>query len=140
MNPIRIVVALGVIGVVLLATDFVIHQVLLTRDYAATADLWRDPAEASRYMPWMIIGQLLGAVTFTILYALGFARDNSWKRGLAFGVLMALAWQSTNLIYYAVQPIPPTLVVKWLVTGLFQGALLGIVAWAILRPIRRRAT
>ena len=138
MNPIRIVIALGAIGVALLATDFVIHQVLLTRDYAATSELWREPGDLERHMPWMFIGQLLGAVAFTILYTLGFARDDSWKRGVAFGLLMALAWQSTNLIYYAVQPIPPTLLVKWMVTGLIQGALLGIVAWAILRPVPRR--
>ena len=45
----------------------------LKGDYQTTMNLWRPEPETQQHMSWMFLGQLLASVTFTLLWAKGFA-------------------------------------------------------------------
>ena len=60
-------------------------------------------------------------------------RQRLHKVSLHLGLIMGVVWQSTSIIYYSVMPIPGTIVVTWIVAGLIQGVLMGIVAWAVYK-------
>lgn len=133
MNLPRLFIAIVAVFIGVFATDFVIHGVLLKDEYAATKELWRPEAEMQARMPWMMLGQLVAAVTFVLLWAMGFAANPSPGRAVAFGFLIALFSHAGALISYAVQPLPGTLVAKWIAAAVVQGIVLALVVCYIYR-------
>ncbi|MBS0577810.1 MAG: hypothetical protein JSR36_00955 [Proteobacteria bacterium] len=111
--------------------DFVVHSVLLGPDYAQLPGLFRSPADASRYFPYMLLAHVLLAGAFTWIYARGVQARPWMAQGVRFGVATALLTVvPTYLIYYAVQPLPGALVARQIVFELILMVLLGIlVAW-----------
>ena len=134
MNPTRLIVAILIVFVGIFASDFVIHGVWLKSDYAASASLWRPEAEMQKFMGWLMLGQLLAAITSTTLYAKGFADKACPVCAVMFGLFMGLFMQANTFITYAVQPIPAGIAVKWFVAGIVQGALLGLLLFFAYKP------
>ena len=134
MNIKRLFIAIVVVFVAIFATDFLIHGVWLKSDYAASASLWRPEAEMQKFLGWLMLGQLLAAVTATVLYAKGFAEKDYLKCAVMFGLFMGLFMQANTFITYAVQPIPAGIAVKWFVSGIVQGAFFGLVMFFAYKP------
>jgi hypothetical protein len=136
MNINRLVISIIVVFIAVFATDFLIHGLWLSSLYGSTNELWRPEAEMSsgKYMGWMIGGQLLAAITFTTLWAVGFAQHGKLSCAVLFGLFMALFSQTHTLISYAVQPLPMELVWKWLFSGVVQGIVLGIIVSFVYKP------
>ena len=134
MNPERLIVAIIIVFIGIFATDFLIHGVWLKNDYAASASLWRPEAEMQKFMGWLMLGQLLAAITSTTLYAKGFADKACPVCAVMFGLFMGLFMQANTFITYAVQPIPAGIAVKWFVAGIVQGALLGLLLFFAYKP------
>lgn len=127
-----------VMSIAALSLGFVTHALLLAPDYAALATLYRSDADSQRYMPWMLLAHALIGFSMTWLYAQGFSdARTAGGQGLRFGVALALFSTIPGyLIYYAVQPLPATLVLKQVAYGSIGMLLLGLlVAW--LQPRRK---
>jgi len=106
---------------------FVVHGALLAGDYEASG-LMR-PVEAQESMfPYMILGHVLMAVGFTLIYRRG-REDNPWLgQGLRFGGLWAVASLiPMYFIYYAVMPFEFALVGKQIVFDTIAVLLLGVL-------------
>ena len=136
----RFWICAAVVGIAALVLDFLIHGLLLQRDYAslATNGLVRGPDAGARYLPWMLLAHAAIGCGLTALYrAFHPAPTSDARQGLRFGALMALAATVPGyLVYYAVQPWPPLLVAKQIVLSLLAMLLLGLLlAW--LQPRRR---
>lgn len=129
-----------VVALVALLLDALVHGVLLHADYDALVarGLMRAPQDAQHYLPLMLVAHLLIGYGLTWLYRQGVdsARANLGQ-GLRFGAaIAAVATVPGYLIYYAVQPLPATLVHKQLLFGLVEMLLLGVLlAW--LQPGRK---
>ncbi len=134
MNFKRLVLAIVVAFVFIFATDFLIHAVWLGPDYKATAQLWRPEAEMNARFPWMLIAQLLAAITFVIIWAMGFAARGTLQLACAYGFLIGLAVQVTTIVTYVVSPFPPELALKWFCSGLAQSIVLGALTFLIYKP------
>ncbi len=134
MNPKRLVLAIVAVFVGIFLTDFLIHGVWLQSDYKATASLWRPEAEMPSYMGWLILGQLFFTIPFVVLWAKGFAAKGCIRDACVYGVLLALACQSTTPICYATQPMPGSIMVKWFVSSLAQGVMAGIIVFLVYQP------
>ena len=133
MNMKRLLLAIVVAFVIVFATDFLIHGFWLSSDYEATKELWRPESDMHARFHWMLMAQLIGAATFVIIWAKGFAgRDIG--TGITFGLLMGLAQQVWAIIDHVVMPVPGVLAAKWVVAGLVQCVLLGIVTALIYKP------
>jgi hypothetical protein len=133
MNIKRLLLAIVVAFAIVFATDFLIHGLWLSSDYEATKELWRPESEMNTRFHWMLMAQLIGAATFVIIWAKGFAgRDIA--TGITFGVLMGLAQQLWAIIDHVVMPVPGALAAKWVVAGVVQCVLLGIVTALIYKP------
>jgi hypothetical protein len=119
MNPKRLILAIVVVFAGIFASDFAIHGVWLKSDYCnpASAALWRPEAEMQKFMGWLVLGELLAAITATTLWARGFAAKACPLCAVMFGLFMGLFMQANTLITYAVQPIPGSLAVKWFIAG-----------------------
>ncbi len=134
MNIKRLLLAIVAVFLGIFVTDFLIHGVWLKADYAASTGLWRPEAEMQKFMGWLMLGQLLAAITFTTLYARGFAEKGCRFGAVMFGLFMGLFMQGNTLITYAVQPLPGSLAVKWFVAGTAQGVVLGLLLSLAYKP------
>src|SRR5204862_5646342 len=105
--------------------------------YGATKELWRQEAEmgGGKYMVWLHAGHVLAAVTFTMLWAVGFADKAKISCAVKFGAFMALFSQAHTLITYAVQPVPFDIIVKWFLIGIFQVIIVAIVAFYTFKSV-----
>lgn len=134
------VVALLVTSMVL---GLVVHGMLLGADYAklVPSGIFRSREDSQQYFVWMLLAHVLIAIGFTWVYRAG--RDSRpWLgQGVRFGLAIAvLATIPGYLIYFAVQPLPMSLVVKQIVFDTVAMVILGIVAAAVNRdPLPPRA-
>ncbi|GDY22333.1 hypothetical protein LBMAG56_36800 [Verrucomicrobiota bacterium] len=134
MNPKRLILAIIVAFVFVVATDFLIHGVWLKPTYAATASLWRTEPEMQARMGWMFASQFLAAMTFVVLWARGFAERACLRCALMYGLFMGLFSQAATIMTYVVTPVPAEIPLKWFFTALAQATLLGVVTFFVYRP------
>lgn len=126
------------VSVAALLLGFLVHGVLLAPDYAALGAMYRSDDQSQAYAPWMMLAHALIGFAMTWIYAQGFSTAKpALAQGLRFGLAMALFSTIPGyLIYYAVQPLPASLVVKQIVFGTIGMLLLGLLlAW--LQPRRK---
>ena len=133
MNMKRLLLAIVAAFVIVFGTDFLIHGLWLNRDYEATKELWRPESDMHARFHWMLMAQLIGAATFVIIWAKGFA-GRDLATGITFGLLMGLFQGIWAIINHVVMPVPGALATKWLLAGVVQCVLLGIVTALIYKP------
>lgn len=136
MNLKRLLISILVVFAALSITDFLIHGLWLSPLYGATKELWRPEAEMSsgKYMAWLHAGHLLAAITFTTLWAVGFAQNAKASCAVKYGLFMALYGQTHTLISYAVQPFTLEIVWKWIISACVQGILLALILFKVYKP------
>jgi hypothetical protein len=127
--------AVAVGFVVQLAGLFLIHSVILKRDYVDTASVWRN-YEAQTARIWaMLLAVLIYVIGAVLIYVRGLAAKPWIGQGIRFGILMALV----SVVYgalsgWVIMPIPHMLAVKWI---LYEGLLcvvFGLVVAVICQP------
>jgi hypothetical protein len=111
--------------------SFVVHAVLLRDDYMQLGNLFRAASEQQRYFPLMIVAHIILAGAFVWIYARGVEAKPWLAQGVRFGVAVALLTiVPSYLIYFVVQPMPESVVIKQIVFDGLLLVLLGtIVAW-----------
>lgn len=88
------------------------------------------------HMPRIFLGQFLVAIAFTMLWtriALGGA---GLTCAIALGFFMGLAYSGSAIIQGAVQPLPHLLAIKWILSGLIQSVLVGIILFFTNPPLK----
>lgn len=109
--------------------SFIVHGVLLHADYAQLSNLFRQEAEAQKFLPLMVLAHLSMSGAFVWIYARGVEARPWLGQGIRYGVaIVFLTTLPLYLIYYVVQPMPGATVVKQIV---FEGILvlvLGVIA------------
>ncbi len=104
--------------------DWVFHGMILKPAYEATSELWR--AEEDCIFWAMMLGQLMLPFVFNYIY-IGWSKRGCKNEGLLFGLLIGLLFVPTNLIFYAVQPLPFSMILYWMVGGILQCMMLGFI-------------
>ena len=132
----RFVVAWVVLFVLWMIEGMVVHGMLLGSDYTVLPQLFRPEADAQGYFGWMILAHVLVAGAFVWIYERGITSDKPWLgQGIRFGLAVALLTVvPTDLIYYAVQPMPGALVVKQIVFDAIGLLVFGVVIAWMYRP------
>ena len=124
----KIVISSMVLFVASMMLGFVIHGMLLHGDYA-DSNLMRTQEDQESKFGFMIVGHVLIAIGFTLIYRRG-REDKPWLgQGIRFGLLWALASVvPIYLIYHAVMPFELALIGKQIVFDTVGITLLGILA------------
>lgn len=128
----RAAIALVAVWVVWTALDFIVHAVVLSPVYAATA----GPSQPLGDMPLGLMGlnTLVAAACFAAVYLLlirSKLRVNLILYGLLFGVVVGLA---IGFGFYASMPVSMTLALIWVLGFAFKSIVAGAVAALIVRP------
>ncbi len=128
----QFVISVVALFVLSMALGFVVHGLLLGKEYAQLVPgLFRSPESAQQYFPYMLAAHVFLAIGVTWIYRQGREAKPFLQQGLRFGLAMALILPvSTYLIYYAVQPTPSDLVAQQIVFHAIAWVILGIAtAW-----------
>ncbi|MET0681419.1 MAG: hypothetical protein ABWZ41_10470 [Burkholderiales bacterium] len=115
-----------------LGLGFVVHGVLLHAEYEKLQNIFRSPADAQEYFPFMVVAHALIALAFTWIYRQGCEAGKPWfGQGVRFGIAIAVLMTiPIYLIYYAVQPMPGAVVAKQIVFDVIAMVIMGVaVAW-----------
>ena len=127
----RGLLAVAVVFVAWSVLDFIIHGMLLTDTYEATADLWRPMEEMK--MTIMYAVTLVVVVCFVAIYAY-LVTPKSFRSGILYGVLFGLAIGiSMGFGSYSYMPIPLTLAWSWFLGSLVEATIAGAIVGAVLK-------
>jgi hypothetical protein len=132
----RFALAWLVVFIAWMAGSFVVHGLLLAPDYTGLPNLFRQPPEAQKYFPLMILAHVILSGAFVWIYARGVEARPWLGQGIRYGIAVALLTiVPSYLIYYVVQPMPGITVVKQIVFDTVLLLILGaIVAFMYRRP------
>ena len=128
----KLLLAIVAAYIVLMLTNYLVHQVWLMSDYAAIPASHRSPTGIMHRFWAMAVGQFIFALLFAYIYTRG-AEKKSWlAQGIRYGILVAfLTVIPTALGEYVVYIVPYQLAIKWMVAGGIQMILLGLVVAGI---------
>jgi hypothetical protein len=126
-----------VVSILALFLDFIVHGLLLDADYTAQAQLYRTAADQSGHMPWMMVAHLFYGFGLTWIYQRGVSAAAPVGQGLRFGLAVGLTFSVYSyLTYYAVQPLPGTMVAKQVFFEIVLNCILGVVLALLNKPTR----
>ncbi len=132
MNVKRFIIASIVIVVLFIATDFLIHAVLLGPVYMALENLWRPNMEKLMWI--MNVGKLLFSFLFVYIFIKGY-ENKGILEGIRFGIIMGLLMHGLgSTAQYVVYPVPGSLALKWFIFGMIQYIIFGIAVSLIYKP------
>ena len=125
----QFVLSVVVVFVVTMLLGMVVHGMLLHDDYQGLAGkVYRTPAEAQGYFPYMIGAHVTMAIAVTWIYRQGRSAAPWLGQGIRFGIALALLMSvSIYLIYFAVQPLPSDMVAKQVSLDSIANVVVGIV-------------
>lgn len=104
--------------------DYIIHSIILTSTYQATAYLWRSPEEMILWL--MYLSTLVFSIIFVYIYARFFAKKRTGT-GVFYGLLMGLAMgTSMGIGSFSVMPIPCNMALTWFLGCIVEMALAGL--------------
>jgi hypothetical protein len=133
MNLKRAIPTMVVVFIAANLSGFVIHAILLKKDYLPIAGYYRDPG--SEKMLFISLAYLAFAIGSVWVYTKGVEDKSWWEQGIRFGIAMWLILTVPSfVIAYAVQPVPGMLVVKQLLFEGLDKMLLGLLTAALYRP------
>ncbi len=111
--------------------EFVIHGIILSQAYQATASLWRPMAEMK--VGLMHLSSFIAAAAFVGVYAL-LVTDKSIKTGILYGVLMGLfSGVPMAMGSYSYMPITGYIAVVWFFGSVILMTLAGLCVGMILK-------
>jgi hypothetical protein len=115
---------------------FLVHGILLHGDYAQLPNLFRPDAEAMGYLPYMMLSHAVKGFAFAWVYRQGISPGVPWlSQGIRFGIIASLLITIPfYLVYFAVQPMPATLVVKQMALDTVGTMLMALAVAYILKP------
>ncbi len=127
----RLVLAVVAVFVLWMATDFVIHGLILGSSYAAHPGLFRPPAEMK--VPLLQLVVLAHAAVFVKIY-MWLVSPKSILAGIVFGLLWGVG-HGIGMGYgtYATMPIPLDMASTWCLAAIVQGVLAGVATAFIIR-------
>ena len=132
MNIKRFLLATLVVFIFIVFFEWIFHGIILGEMYLTSQTLWRTEEAMQAHFIWLVIGQLLFTVMFCFIFTRGYA-DKGWLEGLRYGVYVTLLLAGPQLILYAMQPIPRILMFYWLMGGLVEMMIAGILIALIYR-------
>ena len=127
----KFVISVAAVFVVAMLLGFLVHGVMLHKEYAQLPNLMRSEEASMKLFGLMIVAHVIYAIGFTWIYTRGREARPWLGQGARFGLAIALvAVIPVYLIYYVIMPFPSDLVAQQVVFDTIGTVILGIVvAW-----------
>lgn len=112
-------------------TDMLIHSVVLRSVYNQTSGLWRT--EMWKVMWLMYISQIIFSIFFVWLFTI--IKTAKVKiTGFCWGMRVGIMFQIYHVFsQFVIYPIPINLMISWIIFGLLQFGVMGIILGFVYR-------
>ncbi|MGQ8338498.1 hypothetical protein ACUNWD_18220 [Sunxiuqinia sp. A32] len=132
MNVKRFLLASLAVFVTFQLLDFIIHGVILMSTYEETASVWRE--DMMDLMWIMYISGVLLSLLFVYIYIKGF-QNKGIMEGVRYGLVMWLLLMVVGSVnQFVIYPVPADLAVKWIIYGLVELVVAGVVTALVYKP------
>ena len=138
MNAKKFTIAAIAVFIFIFIFELLFHGMYLKSTYEQTASLWRPEAEMKDYMVWLTLGQIIFSIGFVALFTKAFKRGGIVE-GIVYGLLLAIIFVGSLLIWYAVAPYPTSLLINWIVGTVIEMILAGVIV-ALIYQSKANAT
>jgi hypothetical protein len=132
MNWSKFFIAFIVAFVWLFGFDFIWYGMLMHPAHQEVSSLFRPEAEFKDYFPWLVLGHIVMAFFLTLLCARFIPTGGAGPSAL-LGLLVALVYEGSHLITFAVQPITGKILGGWIIGCLIQFIVAGAIIGAIYK-------
>lgn len=124
-----------VVAVYLFFIEFLFHAVILKGQYEGVQHMLRPEGEnPAMFFSLLIIAYLIAGFLLTHVFGKGY-QGHGIGEGVRFGLLMGvLLAVPSNLINYAVQPWPGSLVAIWIIGYIIEFTIAGVIIAAMYKP------
>jgi CBS domain containing-hemolysin-like protein len=119
--------------VVVQAVDFVVNEVFMKSANESLKSLWR-PNVMSRVWLMYVVGVLV-ALLFTYIFVKG-REGKGIAEGIRYGLVIWLFVSvPMNVSMWVLLPIPYIIILRWMLYGLLEMLIAGILVAAIYKPL-----
>jgi len=121
----KVLIGTAAIFIAMTAFDLIVHGIILSESYKATASLWRPEMQS---MTWIYsVISLVGAFFFSFIFSKGY-EGKGIAEGARYGLYIGI-WMSIGMAYgtYAMIAIPYTMALQWFLYGVVGYVLYGII-------------
>ncbi len=134
MNTKRLLMSFVATYIVYQILGYLVHEVWLADTYESLAAVWRPAAEMDAKMWVFFVTSAFFCFFFCYIFARGY-ENRGLGEGIRYGVIITLFY-TLPVAYdsYVIYPIPYSLVLQWLFSGLVVSVILGIVAAMVYKP------
>ena len=131
MNIKRFLLSLLAVFVTFQVLNFLIHSLILSGAYQDLESVWRQ--DMMDVMWLMYIADLIFAGFFTLIYT-QWVKTPGIKSGLMYGLFIGLMMNTSGMInQFVIYPITSWLLWMWIIFGLIQFVLCGLVLGLIYK-------
>jgi len=132
MNVKRMLLAALAVFVTIQVLDFLIHSLLLASMYEETTEIWRP--DMMQLMWIMYITSAFLSFLFVYIFTKGH-QGKGVIEGAKYGFLIGLLIAVIGILnQYVIYPIPLNMAIIWMVSGLIEFIVAGIVVALIYKP------
>src|SRR3982750_808662 len=116
-----------------------VHGTLLHNDYSKLPNLFRAQTEANSYFPFLLLAYLSLGFAFAWIYRQGISAERPWLlQGFRFGLAaMLLATVPMYLIYFVVEPMTGTILIKQIAGDGVTLIICGVIVAFINKSAKR---
>ncbi|MFA5832959.1 MAG: hypothetical protein WDA22_05705 [Bacteroidota bacterium] len=121
----KILIGTVAVFIAMSAFDFIVHGILLSEAYKATASLWRPDMQSKMWIYSVI--SLVSAFFFSFIFSKGF-EGKGIAEGARYGLYIGI-WMSIGMAYgtYAMIAIPYAMAMQWFIYGVIGYVIYGII-------------
>ena len=134
MNSKKFFIAFIATFVFIFIFGFLWYGKLMNDARMAVPALFRPEADFKANFLILVLGQIVIAFFFTLIFVRGFGSGGGVAGGFRYGLLLGLLVCGANLIRYAVEPLTTTILLGWCVGQVIEFAASGVIVGAIYRP------
>jgi len=132
MNVKRFVVAVIVVFIVFQIFDFIIHGIILAPTYETMKSVWRPDMMSKMWI--MYITSFILSLLFVYIFTKGYEARGIGE-GIRYGLLIGFFMNVVGAFnQYVIYPIPFSLALQWLIYGMIEFIICGIIAALIYKP------
>ena len=121
----KIMIGFVAVFIAMSVCDYLVHGIILSESYKATANLWRPDMQSKMWIYTLI--SLIGAYFFSYIFSKGY-EGKGIAEGMRYGLFIGI-WMSVGMAYgtYGMIAIPYGMALQWFLYGVLEYILYGII-------------
>ena len=131
----RLLICTLVVFVFMFFYEFVFHGVLLHADYELLPSIMRSEEASQGLIHFLILGLLVMSWALCVIFERGY-ENKGLVEGARFGLLLGILMSAPSLIFFAVMQFPGDLIVKWIIGGLLELVVAGMLLATVYGKIK----